>query len=100
MINLFLQHFRFHLDPKAPLRMPAHNKGNVIRGGFGSTFRRIVCHVNCRELPGERLSFDLVLAGKIKDYLPYFIVTFKELSQAGLGRGRRELKVDILPCAR
>jgi len=29
-------------------------------------------------LPGERLSFDLVLVGKIKDYLPYFIVTFKE----------------------
>jgi len=51
-------------------------------------------------LPGERLSFDLVLMGKIKDYLPYFIVIFKELSQAGLGRGRRELKVDILPCAR
>jgi hypothetical protein len=25
-------------DPEAPL------KGNVIRGGFGSTFRRIVCH--------------------------------------------------------
>jgi hypothetical protein len=29
--------------------MPAYNKGNVIRGGFGSTFRRIVCHANCRE---------------------------------------------------
>jgi predicted DNA-binding transcriptional regulator YafY len=27
----------------------AYNKGNVIRGGFGSTFRRIVCHANCRE---------------------------------------------------
>jgi hypothetical protein len=39
MINLFLQHFRFLLEPKAPLRMPAYNKGNVIRGGFGSTFR-------------------------------------------------------------
>ena len=39
-------------------------------------------------LPGERLSFDVVLVGKIKDYLPYFIVTFKELSQAGLGRHR------------
>jgi len=39
-------------------------------------------------LPGERLSFNLVLVGKIKDYLPYFIVTFKELSQAGFGRGR------------
>ena len=42
-------HFRFHIEPKAPLRMPAYNKGNVIRGGFGGTFRRIVCHANCRE---------------------------------------------------
>ncbi|HEV8719627.1 MAG TPA: CRISPR system precrRNA processing endoribonuclease RAMP protein Cas6 [Candidatus Binatia bacterium] len=137
-----LQHFRFHLEPKAPLRMPAYNKGNVIRGGFGSTFRRIVCHANCRDpeacelqnvcpytavfhpfvpegsekisrnrdiprpfvikppletkesyLPGDRLSFDVVLVGKIKDYLPYFIVTFKELSQAGLGRGRTPLEL-------
>ena len=132
-----LQQFRFHLEPKAPLHLPAYNKGNVIRGGFGNTFRRIVCHATCRDpetcelqsvcpytavfqpfvpegsenfsknrdiprpfiikppletketyLPGERLSFDLVLVGKIKDYLPYFIVTFKELSQAGLGRNR------------
>jgi hypothetical protein len=137
-----LYHFRFHLEPKAPLYMPAYNKGNVIRGGFGSTFRRIVCHANCREpercelrnvcpytavfqpfvpegsekisknrdiprpfvikppletketyLPGERLSFDLVLVGKIKDYLPYFIVTFKELSQAGLGRNRAPMEL-------
>ena len=58
-----LHRFRFHLEPKAPLRMPAYNKGNVIRGGFGSAFRlsavsaqaglsataqagRIVCHGN------------------------------------------------------
>ena len=122
--------------------MPAYNKGTVIRGGFGSTFRRIVCHANCCEpescelrnvcpytavfqpfvpegsekisknrdiprpfvlkpplesketyLPGERLSFDLVLVGKIKDYLPYFIVTFKELSQAGLGRDRAPVEL-------
>jgi len=135
-------HFRFHLEPKAPLHMPACNKGNVIRGGFGSTFRRIVCHANCREpetcdlrnvcpytavfqpfvpegsekisknrdiprpfvikppletketyLPGERLSFDVVLVGKIKDFLPYFIVTFKELSQAGLGRNRSPVEL-------
>jgi CRISPR-associated endoribonuclease Cas6 len=140
--SLSLHHFRFHLEPKAPLHMPAYNKGNVIRGGFGSTFRRIVCHANCREpescelrnvcpytavfqpfvpegsekisknrdiprpfvikppletketyLPGERLSFDLVLVGKIKDYLPYFIVTFKELSQAGLGRNRSPVEL-------
>jgi hypothetical protein len=137
-----LHHFRFHLEPKSPLLMPAYNKGNVIRGGLGSVFRRIVCHGNCREpetcelrnvcpytavfqpfvpegsekisrnrdiprpfvikppletketyLPGERLSFDLVLVGRIKDYLPYFIVTFKELSQAGLGRGRTPLEL-------
>ncbi|MBI2985645.1 MAG: hypothetical protein HYY45_02640 [Deltaproteobacteria bacterium] len=138
MITAFsLQHFRFHLEPKGSLHMPAYNKGNVIRGGFGSTFRRIVCHGNCREpetcdlrfacpytavfnpfvpegsekisnnrdiprpfvikppletketyLPGERLSFDLVVVGKAKDYLPYFIVTFKELSHTGLGRNR------------
>lgn len=117
--------------------MPAFNKGNVIRGGFGSTFKRIVCHPNCvapeicdlrfvcpytavfnpfvpegsekisknrdiprpfvikppletkeTYLPGERLSFDLVVVGKPKDYLPYFIVTFKELSHTGLGRSR------------
>lgn len=39
-----LQNFRFYLEPKAPLHMPQYNKGNVIRGGFGSTFRRIVRH--------------------------------------------------------
>jgi hypothetical protein len=137
-----LFHFRFHLEPNAPLHMPAYNKGNVIRGGFGNVFRRIACHANCREpescelrnvcpytavfqpfvpegsekisknrdiprpfvikppletketyLPGERLSFDVVLVGKIKEYLPYFIVTFKELSQAGLGRDRAPVEL-------
>jgi len=140
--SLSVHHFRFHLEPKAPLQMPAYNKGNVIRGGFGSTFRRIVCHANCREpetcelrsvcpytavfqpfvpegsekisknrdiprpfvlkppletkeiyRPGERLSFDLVLVGKIKEYFPYFIVTFKELSHAGLGRNRAPVEL-------
>jgi hypothetical protein len=32
--GLSLLDFRFHLEPKAPLCMPAYNKGNVIRGGF------------------------------------------------------------------
>jgi hypothetical protein len=36
MIDDFsFQHLRFHLEPKGPLQMPAYNKGNVIRGGFG-----------------------------------------------------------------
>jgi hypothetical protein len=142
MTSISLDHFRFHLEPKAALHMPAYNKGNVIRGGFGSAFRRIVCHANCRDAescelrnvcpytavfhpfvpegsekisrnrdisrpfvikppletkeiyqPGERLSFDIVLVGKIKEYLPYFIVTFKELSQAGLGRNRAPVEL-------
>jgi hypothetical protein len=140
--DISLHHFRFHLEPKALLRLPAYNKGNVIRGGFGSTFRRIVCHANCRDpescelrnvcpytavfhpfvpegsekisrnrdiprpfvikppletketyLAGERLLFDVVLVGKIKDFLAYFIVTFKELSQAGLGRNRAPVEL-------
>ena len=37
--GLPLQHYRFHLAPRTPLCMPAYNKGNVIRGGFGRTFR-------------------------------------------------------------
>ncbi len=135
--NFSFQHFRFHLDPKVTLHMPVYNKGNVIRGGFGSAFRRIVCHGNCRDpescdlrfvcpytavfnpfvpegsdkisknrdiprpfvikppletketyLPGEKVSFDLIVVGKAKDYLPYFIVTFKELCHVGLGRTR------------
>jgi hypothetical protein len=44
-----LHHFRFHLAPEAPLHLPAYNKGSVIRGGFGSTFRRIVCYSGCQE---------------------------------------------------
>jgi hypothetical protein len=142
MIKFSFNHFRFHLESKTSLPMPAYNKGNVIRGGFGSAFRRIVCHASCREaetcelrnvcpytavfqpfvpegsekisrnrdiprpfvikppletkeiyLPGEQLSFDVVLVGKVKDFLPYFIVTFKELSHAGLGRNRAPVEL-------
>lgn len=32
------QRFRFHLEPKSPLHMPAYNKDNVVRGGFGERF--------------------------------------------------------------
>lgn len=44
-----LKQFRFYLEAKAPLHMPAYNQGNVIRGGFGSTFLRIVYHAICQE---------------------------------------------------
>lgn len=44
--------------------------------------------------PGSLLTFELILIGRAADYLPYFLVTFRELEQQGLGlgRGRYELK--------
>ena len=48
------QDSRFHMEPKAPLHMPAYNKGNVIRGGFGNTFRRIVGHGNHKDRVRDR----------------------------------------------
>ncbi|MFP3870890.1 MAG: CRISPR system precrRNA processing endoribonuclease RAMP protein Cas6 [Syntrophobacteria bacterium] len=44
--------------------------------------------------PGEEFSFDLVLVGKAKDFFPYFVVTFRELGERGIGvgRGRFDLK--------
>ncbi len=38
--------------------------------------------------PGERVSFSLCLVGRAIEFLPYFIVTFEELGNIGLGRGR------------
>ena len=51
MIEQFsVHHLRFHLEPKAPLHMPAYNKGNVIRGGFASTFRLSACDAQAGRL--------------------------------------------------
>lgn len=38
--------------------------------------------------PGERLEFSLVLIGKGREYLPYFIYAFEELGRMGIGKGR------------
>jgi len=44
--------------------------------------------------PGNELSFGLVLVGRSADFLPYFIVTLRELGERGMGigRGRFDLK--------
>jgi hypothetical protein len=34
--DLSLHHFRFNLEPKAPLHLPAYNKDDVTRGGLGA----------------------------------------------------------------
>ena len=38
--------------------------------------------------PGERLTFGLTLIGRGINYLPYFVITFRELGEVGLGAGR------------
>jgi CRISPR-associated endoribonuclease Cas6 len=37
---------------------------------------------------GERIEFALLLVGRAADYLPYFIYTFEEMGNRGIGRGR------------
>jgi len=43
--------------------------------------------------PGETLDFGLVLVGRAINYLPYFIVVFRELGKVGLGRGRGKYRL-------
>lgn len=38
--------------------------------------------------PSERLTFHLILVGRARDYLPYFVLTFDELGRTGLGKGK------------
>lgn len=44
--------------------------------------------------PGEKLDFHLLLIGRAIEYLPYFIVVFREMGEAGLGRGRRPFTLE------
>jgi len=129
--------FRFTLAPLQPLEVPAVNKGNMLRGGFGHAFRRLCCIPQCKDaracpldgscpyktvfepspppgadrlsknqdIPrpfvfrppqtrqtrfekGERFEFGLVLIGRALDFLPYFVLSFRELTGEGLGLNR------------
>lgn len=41
--TLALSHLRFHLVCEHALRLPMHNKGTTLHGGFGNAFRKLVC---------------------------------------------------------
>ncbi len=135
--NLPVGLFRFTIVPEEPMHVPAVNKGNMLRGGFGHAFRRLCCVPQCRDtkscplgascpykavfepspppgserlsknqdIPrpfvfrapitqqrrfgkGQRFEFDLVLIGRALDFLPYFVLSFKELALEGLGLNR------------
>jgi len=140
---LSLSHLRLRLVPERELQLPAYNKGNSLRGGFGAAFRKLVCvdmHWECADCslrytcpytkvfnpfippdapqfsgnqniprpfvfkpplsqqtvyaPGEPLVFDLVVVGQAVDYLPYFIVSFRELGAMGFGLNRVRVRLD------
>lgn len=129
--------FRFTINPEQPLVVPAVNKGNMLRGGFGHAFRRLCCVPQCNDAktcplanscpykaifepspphgaerlsknqdiprpfvfrapqtrqtrfePGQRFEFGLVLIGHALDFLPYFVLSFRELATGGLGLNR------------
>lgn len=42
----------------------------------------------------EILEFNLILIGKAIEYLPYFVFTFRELGNIGLGKGRGRFELD------
>ncbi|MGH9344145.1 MAG: CRISPR system precrRNA processing endoribonuclease RAMP protein Cas6, partial [Terriglobia bacterium] len=47
---------RLAFRPQETLRLPAQNKGNTLRGAFGSSFRRLVCVPECRSAQACPLS--------------------------------------------
>lgn len=49
--------------------------------------------IEAKAQPGESLHFELILIGKANDYLPYFLVTFRELEQQGIGLGRGRYEI-------
>jgi len=134
---------RFKLAPVSVLIVPAVNKGNMIRGGFGHAFRRLCCIPQCQDahscpiaeacpykqifepsppagsdrlsknqdIPrpfvfrppqlskthfdrGESFEFDMVLIGRALDYVPYFVLAFRELAEGGLGLSRDQCTLD------
>lgn len=71
---------------------PGPVEGAELWGGFDEIPRPFVLEPpeteQTRFEPGEVLDFKLILIGKAVDYLPYFVLVFKELGELGIGKGR------------
>jgi CRISPR/Cas system endoribonuclease Cas6 (RAMP superfamily) len=135
--------FRFRIAPQQPLFVPALNKSNMLRGGFGHAFRRLCCIPQCKDtrscplaascpykavfepspplgaeslsknqdIPrpfvfrapqsrqtryerGEPFEFEVVLIGHALDFLPYFVMSFRELAAGGIGLNRAKCNLE------
>lgn len=141
--NFSVWPFRFHFQASEPVFFPPGKASNVLRGAFGSIFRKLACvpecsdaksceiaaqcpyalvfeprqewtraqgpsgfadwprpfvfralHLDgCRFSRGQHFHFDLILFEPPAKLLPYFILVFRQLAEAGLGpsRGRAAL---------
>lgn len=47
-------------------------------------------------LPGEPLCFDFVVVGEAIDYLPYFVVAWRELTENGFGLNRARCTLSVI----
>ncbi len=135
--------FRFVIAPREPLLVPALNKANMLRGGFGHAFRRLCCVPQCKDArscrvgmscpykaifepspppgaealsknqdiprpfvfrapvtqqtrfePGQPFEFELIVIGSALEFLPYFVLSFRELASEGLGLNRAKCNLD------
>lgn len=72
-------------------------KEGYVPSGDGGLPRPFVIHPPLGRMdiePGERFTFHLVLVGWAADYIPYFILTWRELGRIGLGRGRGRFRLE------
>ncbi len=49
MTPFSISRYRLTLAPRRPLVLPAGNTANVIRGAFGTVFRKLICEPECKE---------------------------------------------------
>lgn len=49
-------------------------------------------------VPGNEITFNLILIGKAIGYLPYFIYAFDELGEIGIGKGKGKFELRSVEC--
>jgi len=87
--------------PYAQIFEPAPPPGSAVLKNYSDIPRPFVIEppleTKTYYAPGEQLSFNLILIGQAVQYLPYFILAFKELGNVGIGKGRKPFVLaDIL----
>jgi hypothetical protein len=143
---LNLAKYDIAIKPKDLIILPENNKGNILRGGFGNTFKKMVCVKdlefqckNCELLTDcpypvifepapptdsqvlsknsdiprpyiikppltrktnytkdDTIRFSIILVNKVIKLLPYFITTFKELGNIGIGVNRGKYNLESI----